>query len=62
MVDKVSSEGRNKTCRIHDMLRAFCINESGNAKENFFQKMKMTSVGNFEPSSYENEKLHRQMP
>lgn len=50
MIDTVSPNGKIKTCRIHDMLREFCKNEAENTKENFFQEMKRSSRGIFEPS------------
>ncbi|XP_073064636.1 putative late blight resistance protein homolog R1A-10 [Primulina eburnea] len=50
MVEEVNPDGKIKTCRIHDMLREFCKNEAENTKENFFQEMKRSSGGNFEPS------------
>ncbi|XP_075503721.1 putative late blight resistance protein homolog R1A-10 [Primulina tabacum] len=59
MVDKVSPDGKIKTCRIHDMLREFCKNEAGNTKENFFQEMKMSIGGTFEPSLPQVEKFRR---
>ncbi|KAK4394883.1 putative late blight resistance proteinR1A-3 [Sesamum angolense] len=39
-VDKRRSDGRVKTCRIHDMLRDFCKNEAGIEKDNFLQEVK----------------------
>ncbi|XP_073140567.1 putative late blight resistance protein homolog R1A-10 [Henckelia pumila] len=59
MVEKVSPDGKIKTCRIHDMLREFCKNEAGSTKENFFQEMKRSSGGIFEPSITEVEKFRR---
>ncbi|XP_073140169.1 putative late blight resistance protein homolog R1A-10 [Henckelia pumila] len=59
MVDKVNPDGKIRTCRIHDMLREFCKNEAGNAKENFFQEMKRSSGGIFDPSVSEVVKFRR---
>ncbi|PIN23083.1 Apoptotic ATPase [Handroanthus impetiginosus] len=47
-IDKMSPDGRVKTCRIHDMLRDFCKTEAGNERENFLQEMKNSSDGGFE--------------
>ncbi|XP_073140288.1 putative late blight resistance protein homolog R1B-12 [Henckelia pumila] len=59
MVDKVSPDGKIKTCRIHDMLRDFCKNEAGNTRENFFQEMKMPTGATFEPSIPEVKNFRR---
>ncbi|KAL3639463.1 hypothetical protein CASFOL_017370 [Castilleja foliolosa] len=48
-VDKKKSDGRPKTCRIHDMLCGFCKTEGGNDRENLLQVMKKSSDGVFEP-------------
>ncbi|KAL0318635.1 UNVERIFIED_CONTAM: putative late blight resistance proteinR1C-3 [Sesamum angustifolium] len=48
-VDKKRFKGGIKTCRIHNMLRAFCKNEARSKKENFFQEVKRYD-GEFEPS------------
>ncbi|XP_012856917.1 PREDICTED: putative late blight resistance protein homolog R1A-10 [Erythranthe guttata] len=57
-VDKVKSDGKIKTCRIHDMLRDFCINEARNEKENFLQEIKKTNEG-FAPPISQIEKYRR---
>ncbi|KAL0356292.1 UNVERIFIED_CONTAM: ToMV resistance protein Tm-2(2) [Sesamum radiatum] len=57
-VDKRTLDGRVKTCRIHDMLRDFCIKEAGNERENFLQEMKRSSDG-FEPSIAEVQNFRR---
>ncbi|KAL0318633.1 UNVERIFIED_CONTAM: putative late blight resistance proteinR1B-16 [Sesamum angustifolium] len=49
-VDKRRSDGRVKTCRIHDMLRDFCKNEAGIEKDNFLQEVKRDTEGLIEPS------------
>ncbi|KZV20989.1 hypothetical protein F511_29604 [Dorcoceras hygrometricum] len=59
MAEMVSPGGKVKTCRIHDMLREFCKNEAGNTNENFFQEMKRSSEGSFEPSIPDVEKFRR---
>lgn len=38
LVEKRGSNGRIKTCRIHDMLRELCLKEA--EEENFFQEIK----------------------
>ncbi|KAK4394887.1 putative late blight resistance proteinR1C-3 [Sesamum angolense] len=48
-VDKRRFKGGIKTCRIHNMLRAFCKNEARSKKENFLQEVKRYD-GEFEPS------------
>ncbi|KAL0318595.1 UNVERIFIED_CONTAM: putative late blight resistance proteinR1B-8 [Sesamum angustifolium] len=58
MVDKRKLDGRVKTCRIHDMLRDFCIKEAGNERENFLQEMRRSGDG-FEPSIAELQQLRR---
>ncbi|KAK4438441.1 putative late blight resistance proteinR1A-10 [Sesamum alatum] len=57
-VERRRSDGRVKTCRIHDMLRDFCIKEAGNERENFLQEMKR-SIDGFEPSVAEVQKFRR---
>ncbi|KAL0417221.1 UNVERIFIED_CONTAM: putative late blight resistance proteinR1A-10, partial [Sesamum latifolium] len=57
-VDKTRPDGRVKTCRIHDILRDFCIKEAGNQRENFLQEMKRFGAG-FEPSIVEVQKFRR---
>ncbi|XP_020548572.1 putative late blight resistance protein homolog R1B-16 [Sesamum indicum] len=56
--DKRTVDGRVKTCRIHDMLRDFCIREAGIERENFLQEMKSSGDG-FEPSIVEVKKFRR---
>ncbi|KAL8474691.1 hypothetical protein ACS0TY_031219 [Phlomoides rotata] len=57
--DKFKPDGRVKTFRIHDLLRDFCRTEAGNEKENFFQEIKMSSDGGFQPSVSEGHKYRR---
>ncbi|KAL0441125.1 UNVERIFIED_CONTAM: Late blight resistance protein R1-A [Sesamum radiatum] len=57
-VEKMRPDGRAKTCRIHDMLRDFCIKEAGSERENFLQEMKR-SINGFEPSIAELQKFRR---
>ncbi|KAL0356353.1 UNVERIFIED_CONTAM: putative late blight resistance proteinR1B-16 [Sesamum radiatum] len=57
-VEKMRPDGKAKTCRIHDMLRDFCIKEAGNERENFLQEMKRSNDG-FEPSIAELQKFRR---
>lgn len=47
MIEKVSTDGKIKTCCVHDTLRQFCKKKS--ASENFFQEMKISAEGGFEP-------------
>ncbi|KAL3615339.1 hypothetical protein CASFOL_041000 [Castilleja foliolosa] len=58
-VDKKKHDGRPKTCRIHDMLREFCITEGGNDGEKFLQEMKKSNDGGFEPPVSEVQKYRR---
>ncbi|KAL0441086.1 UNVERIFIED_CONTAM: putative late blight resistance proteinR1B-16 [Sesamum radiatum] len=58
MVDRRKLDGRVKTCRLHDMLRDFCIKEAGNERENFLQEMRRSSDG-FEPSIAELQQFRR---
>ncbi|KAL0341630.1 UNVERIFIED_CONTAM: putative late blight resistance proteinR1A-10 [Sesamum calycinum] len=37
-VEKMRPDGRAKTCRMHGMLRDFCIKEAGSERENFLKK------------------------
>lgn len=48
--EKFKPNGKVKTCRIHDMLRDFCLNEAGSKGEGFLQEIKMSSHGGFHPS------------
>lgn len=48
--EKTKPNGKVKTCRIHDMLRDFCLNEAGDKGEGFLQEIKMSSHGGFQPS------------
>ncbi|KAG8379663.1 hypothetical protein BUALT_Bualt07G0112500 [Buddleja alternifolia] len=52
-IDKMRSNGKVKTCRIHDMLRDFCKNEGGKERENFLQEVKMSSEGIFESLDFQ---------
>lgn len=56
-VDKTNFMGKVKTCRVHDMIRAFCITKSKN--ENLFQEIKGSEAGVLELSASEVEKIHR---
>ncbi|KAL0318622.1 UNVERIFIED_CONTAM: putative late blight resistance proteinR1B-16 [Sesamum angustifolium] len=57
-VEKTRADGRAKTCRMHGMLRDFCIKEAGSERENFLQEMKR-SINGFEPSIAELQKFRR---
>lgn len=57
--DKLKSDGRVKTCRVHDLLRDFCRIEAGSDRENFFQEIKMSSDGGFQPPVSEGNKYRR---
>ncbi|KAH6794739.1 hypothetical protein C2S52_005216 [Perilla frutescens var. hirtella] len=57
-VDKANHMGKVKTCRVHDMIRAFCIAKSD--EENLFQEItKSKTTGALEPSLSEIQKSHR---
>ncbi|XP_057770475.1 probable disease resistance RPP8-like protein 4 [Salvia miltiorrhiza] len=57
--EKFKPNGKVKTCRIHDMLRDFCLNEAGIKGEGFLQEIKMSSHGGFHPSAAEELKFRR---
>lgn len=57
--DKFKADGRVKTCRVHDLLRDFCRIEAGNERENFFQEIKVSSDGGFQPPVSEAHKYRR---
>ncbi|XP_051140036.1 putative late blight resistance protein homolog R1B-16 isoform X2 [Andrographis paniculata] len=59
MVDKMSTDGKIKSCRVHDTLRQFCKNESSSERENFLQEVKRTAGGGFEPSNTNIESYRR---
>ncbi|XP_047943838.1 putative disease resistance RPP13-like protein 3 [Salvia hispanica] len=47
---KLKFNGKVKTCRIHDMLRDFCLTEAGKDREGFLQEIKMSKDEGFQPS------------
>ncbi|KAG8382925.1 hypothetical protein BUALT_Bualt05G0130500 [Buddleja alternifolia] len=49
MVGKYRSNGKIKTCRVHDMLREFCKKEA--LEENFFQEVKRFDRGTYASSN-----------
>ncbi|XP_050261694.1 putative disease resistance protein At1g50180 isoform X3 [Quercus robur] len=53
-VGKIGSLGRIKTCRIHDLMRDFCVSKAQN--ENFLQIMNIHSM---EASEMHHEKIRR---
>ncbi|KAH6772027.1 hypothetical protein C2S52_005214 [Perilla frutescens var. hirtella] len=56
--DKTNDMGKVKTCRVHDMIRAFCITKS--KKENLFQEIKKSKTGVLQQhSAAEAQNLHR---
>lgn len=57
--DKLKTDGRVKTCRVHDLLRDFCKIEAGKDRDNFFQEIKMSSDGGFQPPVSEGHKHRR---
>ncbi|KAG6413718.1 hypothetical protein SASPL_126432 [Salvia splendens] len=57
--EKLKTDGKVKTCRVHDLLRDFCRREAGNEGDNFFQEVKMSSDGGFQPPVYEGYKCRR---
>ncbi|KAK6127632.1 hypothetical protein DH2020_038611 [Rehmannia glutinosa] len=48
-IDKRTSDGKVKTCRVHDMIHDFCKTEGGSERENFFQEINKSSDGGFQP-------------
>ncbi|XP_042010409.1 putative late blight resistance protein homolog R1B-23 [Salvia splendens] len=57
-VDKRNHMGGVKTCRVHDMIRAFCISKSKD--QNLFQQIKLNKqTGVLEPPVSEVKNLHR---
>ncbi|XP_047952313.1 putative late blight resistance protein homolog R1A-10 [Salvia hispanica] len=57
-VDKKNHMGKVKTCRVHDMIRAFCISKSKD--QNLFQHIKVNKqTHQLEPPVPDVEKLHR---
>ncbi|KAL7149326.1 hypothetical protein ABFS83_05G032200 [Erythranthe nasuta] len=57
MVGRLRSNGKIKTCRIHDMLHEFCKKEA--AEENFFQEIKRFDRGSYVSSNPALEKYRR---
>lgn len=57
MVGKLRSNGKLKTCRIHDMLREFCKKEA--AEENFFQEIRHFDQGTYATSYPASERYRR---
>lgn len=56
-VEETNHMGKVKTCRVHDMIRAFCINIC--KEENLCQEVKRTKEDTFEPSIPEVLDSHR---
>ncbi|XP_042007130.1 putative late blight resistance protein homolog R1A-10 [Salvia splendens] len=57
-VDKTNHVGKVKTCRVHDMIRAFCISKSKD--QNLFQQIKLNKqTGQLERPVSDVEQLHR---
>ncbi|KAL1554741.1 putative disease resistance RPP13-like protein 3 [Salvia divinorum] len=57
--EKLKPNGKVKTCRIHDMLRDFCLTEAGSSREGFLQEIKMSNHGGFHPSVSSELKFRR---
>ncbi|KAH6831932.1 hypothetical protein C2S53_012807 [Perilla frutescens var. hirtella] len=57
--DKLKVSGKVKSCRIHNLLYDFCKIESGNERDDFFQELKMTRQGVFQPPITVELKWHR---
>ncbi|KAL0327027.1 UNVERIFIED_CONTAM: putative late blight resistance proteinR1A-3 [Sesamum angustifolium] len=57
MVGQYRSNGKIKTCRIHDMLHEFCKKEA--AEENFFQEIKYFDQGTYVSSNPALERYRR---
>ncbi|KAL8530011.1 hypothetical protein ACS0TY_007184 [Phlomoides rotata] len=57
MVDKINPIGEIKTCRVHDMIRAFCRSKA--LEQNLFQEIKKSKDGTLEPPVTEVPTFHR---
>ncbi|XP_047937620.1 putative late blight resistance protein homolog R1B-17 [Salvia hispanica] len=57
MVGEFRSNGKLKTCRIHDMLREFCKKEA--QEENFFQEIRRFDQSTFVSSNPASERYRR---
>ncbi|KAK4438514.1 putative late blight resistance proteinR1A-10 [Sesamum alatum] len=47
MVDKMTPIGKVKTCRVHDVIRQFCITKAD--EQNLFKEIKKSKEGAFDP-------------
>ncbi|KAL3623617.1 hypothetical protein CASFOL_032433 [Castilleja foliolosa] len=56
MVDKLKADGKVKTCRVHEMVRGFCITES-RRKENLFQELKKDRDIGFGPQLQKHRRI-----
>ncbi|GFQ07492.1 putative late blight resistance protein homolog r1a-6, partial [Phtheirospermum japonicum] len=59
MVEKTYPNGEVKTCRVHDVIHAFCSSKSGFTEQNLFQEMKISNEGDFDPPLSEILKYRR---
>lgn len=58
-IDKTSFDGKVKAVRIHDTIRAFCLNKAKKDRENFFEEITKVD-GNFTPL-VNNDRSHRRL-
>ncbi|KAH6794735.1 hypothetical protein C2S52_005212 [Perilla frutescens var. hirtella] len=56
-VERTNHMGKAKTCRVHDMIRAFCMTKA--REQNFFKEIKKSSTGDPGSSDPQAQKFHR---
>ncbi|KAI3454409.1 hypothetical protein Pfo_011072 [Paulownia fortunei] len=59
MVEKTNPNGEVKTCRVHDVIHAFCSSKAAISEQNLFQEIKMSKEGVFDPPVSEIQKYRR---
>ncbi|KAI3464148.1 hypothetical protein Pfo_020811 [Paulownia fortunei] len=59
MVDKINPNDEVKTCRVHDVIHAFCSSKGEIKEQNLYQEIKMSKEGVFQPSISEIQKYRR---
>ncbi|KAI3454413.1 hypothetical protein Pfo_011076 [Paulownia fortunei] len=59
MVEKTNPNGEVKTCRVHDVVHAFCGSKAAITEQNLFQEIKMSKEGVFNPPVSEVQKCRR---
>ncbi|KAK4438512.1 putative disease resistance RPP8-like protein 2 [Sesamum alatum] len=57
MVDKSNPTGKVKTCRVHDLIRQFCISKAD--EQNLFKEIKRSNEGVFHPPVSDIHKYRR---